>query len=78
MLSPQRRTHSSQTDRIFDIADVPFSQASDEVKQKYVGKMLETGSYQGYKLRQYWVRFRIPVPISDLDMVHAACRRRRS
>lgn len=42
--------------RIFDIADVPFAQVSDEEKQKYAGKMLEVGSYQGYKLRQYWVR----------------------
>jgi hypothetical protein len=24
-------------------------------KAKYEGKMKETGSYQGYKLRQYWV-----------------------
>ncbi|KAG6902465.1 hypothetical protein C0995_016327 [Termitomyces sp. Mi166 len=42
-----------QNRRIFDIAEVPFA-VSDEEKQKYVGKMKETGSYQGYKLRQYW------------------------
>ncbi|THG99700.1 hypothetical protein EW026_g2693 [Hermanssonia centrifuga] len=45
------------TTRIFDIADVPFTQVSDLEKQKYAGKMLETGSYTGYKLRRYWVRY---------------------
>ena len=44
-----------QKDRVFDIANVPFEQVSDDEKIKYMGKMLETGSYQGYKLRQYWV-----------------------
>ncbi|KAI0342235.1 Clavaminate synthase-like protein [Trametopsis cervina] len=43
-----------ETERIFDIADVPFTQVSDEEKQEYKGRMLETGSYQGYKLRKYW------------------------
>ncbi|KAI0783193.1 Clavaminate synthase-like protein [Abortiporus biennis] len=43
-----------QNDRIFDIADVPFSQVPEEEKKKYDGRMLETSSYQGYKLRQYW------------------------
>ncbi|PFH51150.1 hypothetical protein AMATHDRAFT_143235 [Amanita thiersii Skay4041] len=45
---------SSQTERIFDIADVPFTGVSDEDKQKYLATMKVTGSYQGYKLRQYW------------------------
>ncbi|KDQ51706.1 hypothetical protein JAAARDRAFT_40951 [Jaapia argillacea MUCL 33604] len=44
----------SQVERIFDIADVPFAQVSSEEKQKYAGNIKETGSYQGYKLRQYW------------------------
>ncbi|CCM06178.1 uncharacterized protein FIBRA_08420 [Fibroporia radiculosa] len=44
----------SQTDRIFDIADVPFSLVSNEEKQTYAGNIKATGSYQGYKLRQYW------------------------
>ena len=44
-----------QTERMFDVADVAFSAVSEEEKQKYAGKMLETGSYQGYKLRRYWV-----------------------
>lgn len=43
-----------QTDRVFDITDVPFSQVSMEEKKKYEGTMLQTGSYQGYKLRNYW------------------------
>jgi len=47
---------SMQTARMFDIADVPFSAVSDSEKQIYAGTMKQTGSYQGYKLRQYWVR----------------------
>lgn len=43
-----------QTDRIFDIADLPFSAVSDSEKQIYAGTMKQSGSYQGYKLRQYW------------------------
>ncbi|GLB38111.1 putative clavaminate synthase-like protein [Lyophyllum shimeji] len=42
-----------QTRRIFDIAEIPF-RVSDEEKKKYVAKMKEDGSYQGYKPRQYW------------------------
>ena len=49
---------SIQTERIFDIGDIPFSKVNDEEKQKYAGKMLQTGSYQGYKLRRYWVCFK--------------------
>ncbi|KAE9405506.1 Clavaminate synthase-like protein [Gymnopus androsaceus JB14] len=44
----------AQMERMFDIADVPFSQVSDEEKEKYVAPTKQTGSYQGYKLRQYW------------------------
>ncbi|KAF9460593.1 hypothetical protein BDZ94DRAFT_1222828 [Collybia nuda] len=43
-----------QTDRIFDIANLPFAHVNDEDKQKYIAHIKETGSYQGYKLRQYW------------------------
>ncbi|THH28315.1 hypothetical protein EUX98_g5880 [Antrodiella citrinella] len=43
-----------QTDRVFDIANIPLAQVSDEEKMKYDGKMQQTGSYQGYKPRQYW------------------------
>ncbi|KAJ7118451.1 Clavaminate synthase-like protein [Mycena crocata] len=45
---------ASQTERMFDIADVPFSGVTPEDKQRYAGQMKETGSYQGYKPRQYW------------------------
>ncbi|KAI0089597.1 Clavaminate synthase-like protein [Irpex rosettiformis] len=41
-------------DRIFDIADIPFSQVSDPEKREYEGKIIETGSYQGYKPRRFW------------------------
>ena len=47
-----------QTERIFDIADVPFSQVSDHEKQEYEAKITEVGSYQGYKPRKFWVRTR--------------------
>ncbi|KAF9078573.1 hypothetical protein BDP27DRAFT_1309816, partial [Rhodocollybia butyracea] len=43
-----------QMERVFDIADVPFSQVSDDEKQKYIASPKQTGSYQGYKLREYW------------------------
>ena len=42
---------------MFDIANVAFSQVSDREKKAYEGKVKETGSYQGYKLRQYWVYY---------------------
>ena len=45
-----------QNGRIFDVADVPFSQVSDDEKKQYAGKIKETGLYSGYKLREYWVR----------------------
>ncbi|KAK0234374.1 Clavaminate synthase-like protein [Armillaria nabsnona] len=44
----------SENQRIFDIADIPFTAVSDEEKQRYEAKIIQTGSYQGYKLRQYW------------------------
>ncbi|KAL0946014.1 hypothetical protein HGRIS_012291 [Hohenbuehelia grisea] len=44
----------AKTDRIFDIADVPFSQVPPEEKKEYLGSEKETGTYQGYKRRQHW------------------------
>ncbi|KAH9934538.1 Clavaminate synthase-like protein [Epithele typhae] len=44
----------AQNDRIFDIADVPFSQVSEDEKKQLVGNIKETGLYRGYKLREYW------------------------
>ncbi|KAF8177668.1 Clavaminate synthase-like protein [Pholiota molesta] len=43
-----------QTKRAFDIADIPFARVNETEKQIYEGTMKKTGSYQGYKLRQYW------------------------
>ncbi|KAI6145073.1 Clavaminate synthase-like protein [Pisolithus tinctorius] len=45
----------TQGNRMFDIADVPFSCVSDEEKRLYSDIDQEgTGWYQAYKLRQYW------------------------
>ncbi|ESK88673.1 hypothetical protein Moror_3076 [Moniliophthora roreri MCA 2997] len=44
----------SQTERIFDIADVPFTQVSENEKKVYDARAHETGFLDGYKLRQYW------------------------
>ncbi|KAJ3993387.1 Clavaminate synthase-like protein [Lentinula boryana] len=41
----------------FDIADVPFSQVGDQEKERYLASMKQARSYQGYKLRQFWVIF---------------------
>ncbi|KAI0089600.1 Clavaminate synthase-like protein [Irpex rosettiformis] len=43
-----------ETERMFDIADVPFSQVPDQEKSEYRAKIIEAGSYQGYKPRQFW------------------------
>ena len=51
-------TTPEQTDRIFDIADIPFTGVSDEEKQVYAGTMKQTGSCEGYKVRHYWVGHR--------------------
>ncbi|KAK0481267.1 hypothetical protein IW261DRAFT_1397135 [Armillaria novae-zelandiae] len=44
----------AEKERIFSIADVAFTGVSDEEKRLYEGSMEKTGSFQGYKLRQYW------------------------
>ncbi|KAJ3764434.1 Clavaminate synthase-like protein [Lentinula raphanica] len=36
-----------QTERMFDIADVPFAQTEYEEKEKYLSSIKEAGSYQG-------------------------------
>lgn len=41
--------------RVFGVADVAFSQVSEVEKKKYAAPIRETGFYQGYKARQYWV-----------------------
>ncbi|GAV99527.1 Clavaminate synthase-like protein [Lentinula edodes] len=45
---------SEQMKRMFDIADVPFSRVSHDEKEKYLASTKQAGSFQGYKLRQYW------------------------
>ncbi|KAI0922582.1 hypothetical protein AcW1_002811 [Taiwanofungus camphoratus] len=44
----------AQNDRIFDVADVPFSQVDDEEKTVFAGDFKTTGIYQGYKSRGKW------------------------
>ncbi|KIJ63601.1 hypothetical protein HYDPIDRAFT_113078 [Hydnomerulius pinastri MD-312] len=44
----------AQTDRMFDIADIPMSGVSEEEKRDYAGDSHATGLFQGYKPRQYW------------------------
>jgi hypothetical protein len=56
---------------MFDIADIPFSGVSDEEKSSYSGKMKETGSYQGYKPRQYWVRYTYISPFQKFHPTHS-------
>ncbi|KAL0946027.1 hypothetical protein HGRIS_012304 [Hohenbuehelia grisea] len=43
-----------QVVRVSDIADVAFARVGEDEKAQYAGTMKVTGSYQGYKLRQYW------------------------
>ncbi|KAG1737555.1 uncharacterized protein EDB91DRAFT_1083066 [Suillus paluster] len=45
----------AQTERMFDIADVPMSGVAEDEKRAYAGNSKETGIFQGYKPRQYWV-----------------------
>ncbi|KAJ7111481.1 Clavaminate synthase-like protein [Mycena epipterygia] len=45
---------AAQTERMFDIADVPFSCVNSDEKRVYTAQMKEAGSFQGYKPRQYW------------------------
>ncbi|KZT08212.1 Clavaminate synthase-like protein [Laetiporus sulphureus 93-53] len=44
----------AQNDRMFDIADVPFSLVGDDEKKIYTGDFEKTGVYLGYKARQHW------------------------
>ncbi|KAL0572717.1 hypothetical protein V5O48_009252 [Marasmius crinis-equi] len=45
---------SSQIERIFDIGNVPFEQVPAEEKKQFDAKPHVTGSFQGYKFRQYF------------------------
>jgi len=44
----------TQNDRIFDVADVPFSSVSEDEKKDYTVDFETTGIYKGYKGRQRW------------------------
>ncbi|OJT05212.1 hypothetical protein TRAPUB_4037 [Trametes pubescens] len=59
-MSP-RLQHMKNNERVFDIADLPFAQVPEEEKRLFAGDIKKTGSYRGYKLRNYWV--------SSLDLV---------
>ncbi|GJJ14445.1 hypothetical protein Clacol_008709 [Clathrus columnatus] len=45
---------NSQTQRLIDIGDIPFTQVNDEEKAEYENKPNEAGTYLGYKPRSYW------------------------
>ncbi|PIL28759.1 hypothetical protein GSI_08803 [Ganoderma sinense ZZ0214-1] len=44
----------TQNDRMFDIADAPFSQVSEDEKKRFQTKTQETGTAEGYKMRRVW------------------------
>ncbi|KAK7053088.1 hypothetical protein VNI00_004409 [Paramarasmius palmivorus] len=46
---------ADETERIFDIANIPFTRVPEEEKLLYDAKSHESGSFQGYKLREYWI-----------------------
>jgi len=46
---------SVQNERMFDIADIPMSGVPEDEKRAYTGDSKNTGIFQGYKPRQYWV-----------------------
>lgn len=43
-----------QITRMFNLSNYASENVSDEEKRKYDGRMRETGTYRGYKLRQFW------------------------
>ncbi|KAI8989247.1 Clavaminate synthase-like protein [Trametes punicea] len=45
---------AADNERIFDIADLPFAHVPEYEKKLFAGNIKQTGSYRGYKLRQYW------------------------
>ena len=50
---------------MFDIADYAFSGVPDEEKRNYLADIKDGGSYQGYKLREFWVMRRDPTHVSN-------------
>ncbi|KAG8221808.1 hypothetical protein J3R82DRAFT_2142 [Butyriboletus roseoflavus] len=45
---------ADQRDRIFDIADVPFTAVPPEEMKIYTANIEKVGYYAGYKTRRYW------------------------
>ncbi|KAF8906375.1 hypothetical protein CPB85DRAFT_1314044 [Mucidula mucida] len=45
---------SAQKDRIFDIADVPFTKVTQEEMKDYLADLANAANYQGYKSRRVW------------------------
>ncbi|KAI0658180.1 Clavaminate synthase-like protein [Cubamyces menziesii] len=45
----------AQNDRIFDIADIPFSQVPEDEMKRYTADIKGTGSYRGFKPREVWI-----------------------
>lgn len=55
-----------QRDRIFDIADVPFTAVPPEEMKIYTSDIEKVGYYAGYKARNYWAsRFSSPIRSSS-------------
>ncbi|KAI0634446.1 Clavaminate synthase-like protein [Trametes polyzona] len=44
----------AENDRIFDIANIPFTQVSEEEMKRYTSDIKGTGSYRGFKPRKVW------------------------
>ncbi|KAF9237234.1 hypothetical protein BU15DRAFT_88824 [Melanogaster broomeanus] len=44
----------AQRDRVFDIADVPFTAVPPEEMKIYTANIEKVGHYAGYKARQFW------------------------
>ncbi|EGN97173.1 hypothetical protein SERLA73DRAFT_161351 [Serpula lacrymans var. lacrymans S7.3] len=44
----------AQRDRIFDIADVPFTVVPPDEMKMYTADIAKVGHYQGYKARRFW------------------------
>ncbi|KAI0365382.1 Clavaminate synthase-like protein [Pilatotrama ljubarskyi] len=44
----------AQNDRIFDIADIPFTQVPEDEMKRFTADIKGTGSYRGFKPRAVW------------------------
>ena len=71
-------THlADQRDRIFDIADVPFTGVPPQERTMYSSENEKVGYYAGYKARRYWAsRFPCPICPSFHDASEVECGHR--